>query len=320
VPPAIYTLPPSAPTISSLRFGYDYNTDYVTCGYLPGYTGTYVHGPTIVYGTATTIRLVRLRLTLRRRSPGVWRVLRPVFAHSWAMTSALYWGGIGWFGHPWREGWWRDHPGERWGMSPVGGGPGGFEHSHDIGRISPTQETTAASVTPCVATVVAWGAHARGDHRRRWLEQSLLPRRQRRPQFNRRAFANPTAARAVTSHRDNIFAGRDGNVFRNSGSGWQQHSGGTWTGMTASRCDPTYHAAPSAPRYGGFSSPNAGLDQHSAARFRGSFRSSVSRSPSSGGFRWRRRIPRRRWRARRWRPSLTVSRRTIAHYRHCPPY
>jgi hypothetical protein len=48
---------------------------------------------------------------------------------------------------------------------------------------------------------------------------------------------------------------------------------------------PTYHAAPSAPHYGGFTSPSAGLDQHFAARSRGSFRSSVSRSPSGGGFR-----------------------------------
>jgi hypothetical protein len=52
VPHVIYTLPPSCP-VYYVRYVYVYDAtpSYVYCGYLPGYTGCYVYGPTIVYGT-----------------------------------------------------------------------------------------------------------------------------------------------------------------------------------------------------------------------------------------------------------------------------
>jgi hypothetical protein len=52
VPQVIYTIPPSCP-VYSCRYVYVYDStpDVVYCGYLPGYTGCYVYGPTVVYGT-----------------------------------------------------------------------------------------------------------------------------------------------------------------------------------------------------------------------------------------------------------------------------
>jgi hypothetical protein len=52
VPQVIYTLPPSCP-VYNCRYVYVYDStpDVVYCGYLPGYTGCYVYGPTVVYGT-----------------------------------------------------------------------------------------------------------------------------------------------------------------------------------------------------------------------------------------------------------------------------
>src|SRR6185437_4050599 len=52
VPDAIYTIPPSCP-IYNVRYCYVYShtSDLVYCGYLPGYTGCFVYGPTVVYGT-----------------------------------------------------------------------------------------------------------------------------------------------------------------------------------------------------------------------------------------------------------------------------
>ncbi len=52
VPGEIYTIPPSCP-VYNCRYVYVYDAtpDVVYCGYLPGYTGCYVYGPTVVYGT-----------------------------------------------------------------------------------------------------------------------------------------------------------------------------------------------------------------------------------------------------------------------------
>jgi hypothetical protein len=90
----------------------------------------------------------------------------------------------------------------------------------------------------------------------------------------------------VTSHRDNVFAGSDGNVFRRSDAGWEQHSGGgAWSGMSRVPESHATYRAPSGLAHfgGGFAAPEAGLDQHFAARSRGAFRSGVSRG-FSGGF------------------------------------
>jgi len=52
VPQVIYTIPPSSPVYSATYcYVYAATPDYVTVGYLPGYTGSYVYGGTVVYGT-----------------------------------------------------------------------------------------------------------------------------------------------------------------------------------------------------------------------------------------------------------------------------
>jgi uncharacterized membrane protein YgcG len=52
VPTEIYTIPPSYP-VYHVRYVYvyDYTPSVVYVGYTPGYTGTYVYGGTVVYGT-----------------------------------------------------------------------------------------------------------------------------------------------------------------------------------------------------------------------------------------------------------------------------
>jgi hypothetical protein len=101
--------------------------------------------------------------------------------------------------------------------------------------------------------------------------------------------ASSTPARVVNGTRDNIFAGSDGNVFRRSDAGWEQYrgAGNSWSGVDrVPDANPTYRSAPNPTRYGGsFAMPDAGLDQHFAARDRGNFRSGASHSFGGGGFR-----------------------------------
>jgi hypothetical protein len=57
VPPEIYTIPPSCP-IYNVKYVYVYDStpEIVYVGYTPGYTGTYIYGGTIVYGTGYIYR------------------------------------------------------------------------------------------------------------------------------------------------------------------------------------------------------------------------------------------------------------------------
>ena len=51
-PPEVESIPPSSPVYNTRYvYVYDSTPEYVQVGYLPGYVGSYVYGPTVVYGT-----------------------------------------------------------------------------------------------------------------------------------------------------------------------------------------------------------------------------------------------------------------------------
>jgi hypothetical protein len=131
VPQVIYTLPPSCPDYN-VRYVYVYDSypDYVTDGYLPGYTGTYVDNGSIVYGTGYDYP--GWYGTTYFPPPCTWGydAYYDPFACDWGFDAGLYWGGD-WFARPWHEGWWRDHPNEHFGWHGWWG-HGGFQHAHDI--------------------------------------------------------------------------------------------------------------------------------------------------------------------------------------------
>lgn len=106
VPDVIYTIPPTCPIypVTYCKI-YSVTPDIVYCGYLPGYTGSYVFGGTVVYGTGWPY------------DPwyGAAFIPRPV---TWGFGAAFNagwgaWGfgvGGGWgaasFGCSWNSGWW----------------------------------------------------------------------------------------------------------------------------------------------------------------------------------------------------------------------
>jgi hypothetical protein len=263
VPPAIYTLPPSCPDYNvSYVYVYDYYADYVTCGYLPGYTGTYVYGPSIVYGTGYDYP--GWYGTTYFPPPCTWgfSAYYDPFACAWGFDAGLYWGGgVGWFAYPFHEGWWRDHPGEHQGAHRWWG-PGGFVHSHEIrGQL----------------------AHARSGNEHGWTNLYTRPQNAGRNVPAER-LRTSTAARAATGNRDNVFSGNDGSVFRRSNGGWEQyHNAGAWSGVNrVPEARPAYHPTATYANHS-YASPEAGLDQHYAARDRGSYRAATIHGFSGGG-------------------------------------
>lgn len=287
VPPVIYTLPPSCPDYNvTYVYVYDYYADHVTCGYLPGYDGTFVYGPTIVYGTGYDYP--GWYGTAYFPPPCTWgfAAYYDPFACAWGFDVGLYWGSVGWFGHPWHQGWWFDHPAERWG-SHQWWGPGGFVDSREVGNH--------------LLDARAGGAFRQGG-RDAGLEARMPGTDHGGPGWNNiyardgnvgrnikvPRFQSPTPARVVTGPRDDVFAGSDGNVFRRSDEGWERYggAGSTWSGVDrVPDANPTYRPEPGPTRLGGsFARPEAGLDQHFAARSRGNFRSGASHSFGGGGF------------------------------------
>lgn len=285
VPPAIYTLPPSCPDYNVTYVGiYDYYPDYITCGYLPGYTGTFVYGPTIVYGTGYDYP--GWYGTAYFPPPCTWGfgAYYDPLACAWGFDVGLYWGGAGWFAHPWHEGWWFDHPGERWG-SHRWWGPGGFVHSHAIG--GHLLDARAGGVFRAGERNTYLATRMPGEDRggagwnNLYARDGNAGRNLSAPRV--RAFA---PARSEAETHDNVFVGSDGSVFRRSDGGWDEYRGGGWSGMNrVPYSQPTYRPSFEPGRVGGsFMGPEAGLDRDYGARSRGEFRSEASHSFGGGGF------------------------------------
>jgi hypothetical protein len=279
VPQAIYSLPPSCPdyNVTFVQI-YDYYPDSVTEGYLPGYEGTYVYGPTIVYGTGYDYP--GWYGTAYFPPPCTWGfgAYYDPLACAWGFDVGLYWGGIGWFAHTWRQGWWYDHPGERWG-SHGWWGPGGYVHSHEMGSH--------------LLDARAGGAFRQGG-RDAGLEARMPDTTHGGPGWNNiyardgnagrnvspARMSSSTTARAVSAPRDNVFAGTDGSVFRRSDTGWDMYRQSGWSGMDrVPYAQSTYRPSFDANRFSGsFVGPEAGLDRDYGARSRGAFRSDFSHS------------------------------------------
>jgi hypothetical protein len=101
------------------------------------------------------------------------------------------------------------------------------------------------------------------------------------------------------SGNNNVYAGKDGNVYKNTGSGWQQYQNGSWNTVQApprptNTTTGTQPAARSTPTTGGQPTPSTtgvsrptdfqSLNQDAAARQRGSYNSqrAAGSSRSSG--------------------------------------
>ncbi len=134
VPPPIYTIPPSCP-IYNVRYVriYDVTPDLVYVGYTPGYTGCFVHGGTVVYGTGYVYH-GWYGPAMYCYHPATWgfNVRYDPFSCSWGFGLGFATTGGGWFGvggTDFDDGWFAVGV----GGPPVIGvsswwGPGGFHH------------------------------------------------------------------------------------------------------------------------------------------------------------------------------------------------
>jgi hypothetical protein len=218
VPDAIYTIPPSCP-VYYCRYAYVYDStpQEVYCGYLPGYTGSYVYGPTVVYGTGYNY-------------PGWFGQDYYPSPYTWGFGadydfSTGMWGfgetvdlGPSWFG--------RADLGRHW-WGPQGyidgrsmrdnrGRSANLNGNHDVGMNRINLYSREANAKRNV--VISGSLHN-----------------------SRSEPAHADAAHADATHapaENNVYVGGDGQVYRRSGQGWESNSGKGWTTVKPAEISP----------------------------------------------------------------------------------
>ncbi len=224
VPAVVYTIPPQYP-VYRVRYVYVYRATptVVYVGYLPGYTGCYVYGGTVVYGTGYWYR-------------GYYgRSIRVVYARpcTWGFAVAY---------NPWRGAWgFRVGYGHYGGAVVVRGGWWGargyhrhraYHHRRD--RIDHRWDHRENIYND------------RRDQREKRYDNRTDRLSQRDGNTGNRATArtdNRVAARAgdrasqPRQRANNIYTDRNGNVLRRTNEGWQQRTKNGWSKTQPSVAD-----------------------------------------------------------------------------------
>ncbi|MHC4165540.1 MAG: hypothetical protein ACYSWQ_01130 [Planctomycetota bacterium] len=286
VPQEIYTVPPSCPVYNvKYVYVYDYTPTVVYVGYTPGYTGCYVYGTTVVYGTGYVYTSYSTTVVYYPRP--VTYGYRPVYRpyRGWGYAAGFAAGA--WVGSRHRHGWWgphgyRDIDASRTVTTPRGTWSSDLDVDRSFGEVDIERDV---SFDPNDNIYDRGGDRhdrpyePRQEHRDRYDGQ-YGDRDVARTQEGRR----DTAQKSGTTQRENnVFADKNGDVYRKTDSGWQQRDQSGWSNADKSRSDKG--SRPSTTQ-SSFDRSRSGLESHSQARDRGSSRTSTyqssSRTRSSG--------------------------------------
>ncbi len=208
VPDVIYTIPPESSiyNVTYVRI-YDSTPEVVYVGYTSGYTGTYIYGTTIVYGTGFYYPYWYGRYYYPRPSTWGFHVrYNPWSGWSFGLSYSagpftFYVGRGGWY----RGGW--------WGPARYRGYRRGFHRGYRRGYRA------------------GYRAGQRNSARNNMYRSQ---RNQTRGATTGTLGAANRAGSSAGGNRDNnVFADRNGNVHRNTGQGWEQRTGQGWQGSGA---------------------------------------------------------------------------------------
>ena len=214
VPQVIYTIPPSCP-VHHVRYVhvYSYTPQVVYVGYTPGYVGCYVYGPTVVYGTGYVYH--------GWYGPVVYHP-RPV-TWGFGMHYNPY---TGWsfsvgFGGP------HFYVGTSWGGSRGWWGPPAY-------RPVPVQRNIHVDNLNINRNININTRETNIYNRRTDVSQtergSLAERAGRDVSGSRdRPSGSLERPKGPSGRKNDVFADRDGNVYRKSGDKWQQRDRTGWS-------------------------------------------------------------------------------------------
>lgn len=215
VPQVIYTIPPSSP-VNYVTYSYVYGgtPDVVYVGYTPGYLGTCLCPQgVVVYGTGWAFTPWVGRYWFGRPWTYGWGVRFGWTAGGWGFGFGTawgrpWWGPVGWHAG-WGGSWWRD------GWHAGWGGRYGYAHVNNVNFNN-------------FNVYNRWGNNV---HVNNFNHTQIATNRQ----TNIRQ-TNVTAN--VQRNYNNVVAGRDNNVYRRSGEGWETHTDSGWRSYGADTVRP----------------------------------------------------------------------------------
>jgi hypothetical protein len=302
VPSVIYSIPPSSPLhyITYVRV-YDADPEYVVVGYTPGYSGVYVSGGCIVYGTGFVytpwvgsvwygppvtygfgVGVAYTPWTGWHAAFGLGWTWGPTVAVGWGWGPYPWWGAYGWgVAYPWvyrpggvvawgpygaaaawGPGYWAGTTGNvysRWGattaVTRTAGGYNAWTGNRWAGQVGTAYNShtgvAAAGQRGVVGNVYNgnYAAGSRGAAVDTRTGAAVAGRSETigNAYTGREATARQGVVRGpggevetansirgdeggVARVGNNVYAGHDGQVYRNTGDGWQQyHPEGGWS-------------------------------------------------------------------------------------------
>jgi hypothetical protein len=235
VPRPIYALPPSCP-VYHVRYCYvyDYTPDVVYCGYVAGYTGSYVYGPTVVYGTGYYYG--GWYGTSYYARPWTWGcgVRYDPYVSTWGFGAPYGWDrrwmvrdsdryDHGWFGT-------RGYVGYR-GLSRVNSAPQLRDTHVNLNIYNRTENITRNVTINRNVTLNRGGSRDETMNRNEAGRNGIANRndatRNEAAAGRRGGYAPPTAERPST-YQNNVYAGHDGQIYRRTNDGWEQRGKQGW--------------------------------------------------------------------------------------------
>jgi hypothetical protein len=239
VPQVIYTIPPRCP-VYHVRYCYvySYTPEVVYCGYLPGYTGCYIYGPTVVYGTGYYYRPWYRRVYYPRPCTFGFAARYDPWVGTWGHGSVYHWDSRWFVRGGERHDWW---------------GPRGYVDYHHLPRPSyaafregSRDRTVGVRENVRVVNntyvnriniynrtenvkrnveVINGENHVAGALR---IPQVATPRQSPpRPNGSERPAAPVRLGGAGGDN--NVYAAHDGQVYRRTSDGWEQRKGQSWS-------------------------------------------------------------------------------------------
>ncbi len=214
IPAVIYTIPPDSP-LYNVTYVQIYKTtpEVVYVGYTPGYTSTYVYHGTIVYGTGYYWpgwygsyyypRPSTWGFSVRYNPWSGWGF---GLSYSTGPFTFSIGGGGGWY----RGGW--------WGPSRYHSYRRGYNHGYRRGARSGYRAGYRAGSRN----------QSRNNLYRTQRNTARTMSASQRSNARSRASGAGVSMAKSSSRSNNVYAGRNGEVYRQTDKGWQQRSGDNW--------------------------------------------------------------------------------------------
>jgi hypothetical protein len=238
-PDEVDDIPPESPVYNvKYVYIYDVTPDVVYVGYTPGYTCSYVYGGVVVYGTGwwyhpwyRTVYYPRPATWGFRVHYNPWTGWGFSFGMSWGWFSVGFHRGPGWWGprgyrYGYRHGFHRGYRhGYRHGFHQ--GMRAGYRAGYRAGQASGNVYRNRANGVRSTGTTAnrAYQANA-ARNRASTSDRSNISNNR----ANTGARAGTAARTQPSTRQNNVYAGRDGNVYRRDNNGTvQQRNNGQWS-------------------------------------------------------------------------------------------